>query len=37
MAEVYDELSAYMEQDMMVWNDKSLNGKIRKEMGLKEF
>lgn len=35
--EVYDELYASMEQDMMVRNDKSLKGKNRKEMGLKEF
>lgn len=34
--EVY-ELFAFMEQDLMVQNDKSLKWKSIKEMGLKEF
>lgn len=36
-AEVYNELTSYMEQNMKVKNDKSLKGKSINEMGLKEF
>lgn len=35
--EVSDELATSMEENQMVLKDKSLKGKSRKEMGLKEF